>query len=164
MLAVYELALYFESQGITETVEMGKGGTVTIDGIRVTLVDARHSGSIETATGAMLPGEPAGFVVRFENGFTVYHAGDTALFGDMQIIGKLYRPDVAMLPIGDLFTMGPREAAVACEFIKPKIIIPMHYGTFPKLTGTPQLLKKYLHTKLKNRVVEPEPGKELIFK
>jgi len=87
-------------------------------------------------------GEPAGYVVRLENGLTLYHAGDTCVFGDMRIIGELYQPDVAMLPIGDVFTMGPREAAYAIRLLCVKRVIPMHWGTFPLLTGTPEQLRE----------------------
>jgi len=137
---------------------MNKGGTVTFDGFSVTMVDARHSAEID-AGGTVVPGgEAAGFVVRFENGRTVYHAGDTALFGDMKLIAELYAPDVVLLPIGDLYTMGPREAAYACRLLKPATIIGMHYGTFPALTGTPAALKKLLPAAMRKRVVELTPG------
>lgn len=163
VLAIYELSLYFESQGVSNVVAFGKGGSVDIEGIRVSMVDARHSGGIETSAGQILPGDAAGFVVKLENGFVLYHAGDTSLFGDMKFIEKLHNPHVALLPIGGLYTMGPREAAIACDLIKPKFIIGMHYGTFPALAGTPQQLKKYLHTKMKSRVVELRPGEVKSF-
>jgi len=123
------------------------------------MTDAKHSADIDV-DGKVVAcgGEAAGFVIRLENGYTMYHAGDTSLFGDMKFIGKLHQPDVAILPIGDLYTMGPREAAMACELIAPKTIIGMHYGTFPPLTGTPQALRKHLHTKFKKRVVELQIG------
>ncbi len=155
----YELSLYLQSQDVASAVGMNKGGTLDADGIKVTMVDAKHSSDID-ANGKVVAagGEAAGYVVRFENSFTLYHAGDTALFGDMQFIGRFYKPDVALLPIGDLYTMGPREAAVACDLIKPDCIIAMHYGTFPVLTGTPQQLERHLHTKFKKRLMELEPG------
>jgi L-ascorbate metabolism protein UlaG (beta-lactamase superfamily) len=96
--------------------------------------------------------------VEFENGFTAYHAGDTALFGDMAIIRELYKPHLALLPIGGLYTMGPHEAAIACELIRPNYIIGMHYGTFPVLAGTPAELKRHLPAKLRKSVIELEPG------
>ncbi len=159
VVGIYEVALYLQSQGVTTATGMNKGGTVDMDGITVTMVDAKHSSSID-ADGKVVAagGEAAGYVVRFENGITLYHAGDTALFGDMRFIGKLYEPDIALLPIGDLYTMGPREAAMACDLIKPDWIVGMHYGTFPVLTGTPQQLKRHLHTKMKKKLMELEPG------
>jgi L-ascorbate metabolism protein UlaG (beta-lactamase superfamily) len=164
VVCIYELYLFLQSQGITNAVGINKGGTIDVDGIRVTMVDAKHSSDIDVSGKVVTAGgEAAGYVIRFENGFALYHAGDTALFGDMKFIGKLYHPDVALLPIGDLYTMGPREAAVACDLIKPKHIVGMHYGTFPVLAGTPQQLKKYLHTKMKSRVVELEPGRPVEF-
>jgi len=99
--------------------------------------------------------------VKLENGYTFYHAGDTALFGDMKIIGDLYKPELVLLPIGGLYTMGPLEAAYACRLLKPKTIIGMHYGTFPALAGTPSDLKKYLATPLKSKVIELDPGQTL---
>ncbi|MEK7672173.1 MAG: metal-dependent hydrolase [Bacteroidota bacterium] len=164
LISIYEVYLYLQSQGVTTAMGMNKGGTTDVDGIKVTMTDAKHSSDIDV-DGKVVAcgGEAAGYIIRFENGFTVYHAGDTSLFGDMKFIGKLHKPDVAIVPIGDLYTMGPREAAIACGLINPKQIIGMHYGTFPALTGTPQLLKKYLHTKLKKRVMELEPGKTVVL-
>jgi L-ascorbate metabolism protein UlaG (beta-lactamase superfamily) len=108
------------------------------------MVNAFHSNGIESGQ----PGEPviyggeaAGFIVRMPEGLTIYHAGDTCVFGDMRIIGELYRPEVACLPIGDLYTMGPREAAYAIRLLGVHHVIPMHYGTFPALTGTPEALR-----------------------
>ncbi len=120
---------------------MNKGGTITTHGLRITLTDARHSSSLDDLT---YLGEPAGFVVRLENGQTIYYAGDTCLFGDMKIIAELYRPDIAFLPIGDRFTMGPDTAAIAATWLGVKQVVPMHWGTFPLLTGTPAQLKEHL--------------------
>lgn len=162
VIGIFELSLYLQSQGVTTAMGMNKGGTVDVNGLKVTMTDAKHSCDIDVDGRIAAPGgEAAGFVVRFENGFTVYHAGDTALFGDMRLIGKLYEPDVALLPIGDLYTMGPREAAIACDLVKPGCIIGMHYGTFPALTGTPQQLKRHLHTKMKKKLIELEPGRQV---
>jgi L-ascorbate metabolism protein UlaG (beta-lactamase superfamily) len=86
-------------------------------------------------------GVATGYVIRFEDGLTVYFAGDTSLFGDMRLIKELYAPEIAFLPIGDHFTMGPSAAAKACEFLGVRQVVPMHYGTFPVLTGTPEELK-----------------------
>ena len=118
---------------------MNKGGTANVEGIEFTLTNAFHSSS--TPDGAYA-GEPAGIVLKLENGTTLYVAGDTCVFGDMQLIGRIYRPDVAVLPIGDHYTMGPREAAVALELLRVKRCVPCHWGTFPVLTGTPAQLRE----------------------
>ena len=163
VIAIFELYLYLQSQGVANAIGMNKGGTIDVDGIRISMVDAKHSCDIDVNGKVVAAGgEAAGFVIRFENGCTVYHAGDTSLFGDMKFIGKLHAHDVAILPIGDLYTMGPRAAAMACELIKPKTIIGMHYGTFPVLSGTPQLLRRFLHTKMKNKVAELTPGEAFV--
>lgn len=142
VVAIFELAQWLGQQGVENTVGMNIGGTVEVDGLRVTMTPAWHSTSIED-NGRLLPGGAAvGFVIRFENGFTLYFAGDTAVFLDMQLIGRLYKPDIAILPIGDHFTMGPREAAEAIRLLAVKQVIPMHYGTFPVLTGTPDALQQ----------------------
>jgi L-ascorbate metabolism protein UlaG (beta-lactamase superfamily) len=114
-----------------------KGGTITVDGVAITFTHAHHSSS--SADGAYL-GDPAGLVVRLEDGTAVYFAGDTNAFTDMQLIGRIYSPDVVVLPIGDHFTMGPTEAAVALELLGVKRCVPCHWGTFPLLTGTPAQL------------------------
>src|SRR5437899_3161559 len=108
---------------------------------------------IETASGKHV-------VIEFESGVKIYHAGDTAVFGDMQLIHELYHPDIALLPIGDHFTMGPREATIACRLLRPKTVIPMHYGTFPLLKGTPAEFKK-LVAEMGIEVVEMKPGKTI---
>jgi len=106
------------------------------------MVHAIHSNSIQDGDKIIYGGEPAGYIVRLPGGLTLYHAGDTAVFGDMKIIAELYSPELAMLPIGDFYTMGPREAALAVRLLNVKHVIPMHYGTFPALTGTPEDLKR----------------------
>jgi L-ascorbate metabolism protein UlaG (beta-lactamase superfamily) len=106
------------------------------------MTHAMHSSGIEDDGKVIYGGEPAGYVVRLPGGLTIYHAGDTAVFGDMKLIGELYAPDVACLPIGDLFTMGPKEAARAIRLLNVRHVIPMHHGTFPVLTGTPAALRE----------------------
>ena len=161
VVCIYELYLYFQSQGVSTAQGINKGSTTDVDGVKVTMVDARHSSDID-ADGKVVPGgEAAGFVVEFASGFSLYHAGDTAVFGDMKLIQQLYKPKVALLPIGGLYTMGPREAAFACKLLNPQYIIGMHYGTFPVLTGTPSELKKHLPAAMKRRVIEMEPGKSI---
>jgi len=121
---------------------MNKGGTQTVGDIKVTMVHADHSCGIQDGDDLVYGGEACGYIVEFSNGVRIYHAGDTNVFGDMAIIRELYAPDIAMLPIGDHFTMGPREAAYACTLLKAKTIIPMHFATFPVFTGTPGALQK----------------------
>ncbi len=139
--AIYETALWLESKGVSNTLPMSKGGTQKVGEIEVTMVHAIHSNGIEDDGKVVYGGEPCGFIVRLPGGMTLYHAGDTAVFGDMKIIGELYAPELAMLPIGDLYTMSPREAALAIRLLNVRHVVPMHYGTFPALTGTPEELR-----------------------
>jgi L-ascorbate metabolism protein UlaG (beta-lactamase superfamily) len=158
--AMVELAGWLQSKGVENTIGFNKGGTINVDGIRVSMTHAIHSGSTEDGG---YGGEPVGFVVEFENGFKLYHSGDTCAFSDMAIIGELHRPDVALLPIGDFYTMGPREAAIAVRMLGVKHVIPMHYGTFPALIGTPAALSDALHALgLQDvEVVEIKPGQTI---
>jgi len=121
---------------------MNKGGTQTLDDIKVTMVHADHSCGIQDGDQLIYGGEACGYVIEFSTGLKIYHAGDTNVFGDMRIIRELYAPDLALLPIGDHYTMGPREAAYASNLLQPKTVIPMHFGTFPFLVGTPGALEK----------------------
>jgi len=142
IVASFETGLWLESKGFeNETNPMGKGGSQKIGAFEVTMTHAFHSNSIFEHGKALYAGEPAGLVIRMPGGFTLYHAGDTALFGDMKLIGELYKPDIALLPIGDRYTMGPREAAYAIRLLGVKHVVPMHYATFPFLTGTPDALR-----------------------
>jgi L-ascorbate metabolism protein UlaG (beta-lactamase superfamily) len=134
---------------------MNKGGTADVDGVKFTLTHAFHSSSTPDGTYA---GEPAGIVVELENGFTLYAAGDTCVFGDMQLIGRIYRPEVAILPIGDWYTMGPREAAVALELLGVRRCVPCHWGTFPLLTGTPAQLRELAPDV---EILDLEPGRTI---
>ena len=120
---------------------MGKGGSQQVGDFKIGMTHAMHSNSIDEDGVRLYAGEPAGYLVSLPGGVVIYHAGDTALFGDMKLLGELYKPDIAMLPIGDRFTMGPREAAQAIRFLGVKHVIPMHYATFPFLTGTPEALQ-----------------------
>jgi L-ascorbate metabolism protein UlaG (beta-lactamase superfamily) len=141
IVAMVELKAWLKKQG-AQTDDMpgpNKGGTIEAEGLRFTLTNAFHSNATEDGTYA---GEPTGIVVALENGRKVYFAGDTCVFGDMQLIGRIYSPDVAVLPIGGHFTMDPREAAVACELLGAERVVPCHYGTFPLLSGTPDELKR----------------------
>lgn len=159
-VAIVELAGWLGSKGVEHTVGINKGGTINIDGIKVTMTHAIHTSGTEDGT---YGGDACGYVIEFENGRKLYHAGDTCAFSDMQLINELYRPDVALLPIGDYYTMGPREAAVAVRMLGVKHVIPMHYGTFPILTGTPAALRDALQTLGLNdvEVVEMKPGETI---
>ncbi len=141
VVAIVELAAWLMSKSVENVVMINKGGTVKAGEVEATMVDAHHSSSVEDGGRLIYAGEPAGFVVRLPGGFTLYHAGDTCVFGDMKLIAELYKPEVALLPIGDHFTMGPREAAHAVRLLGVKHVIPMHYATFPMLTGTPEALR-----------------------
>jgi len=142
VVGIPELCGWLGKKGVNQTAEMNKGGTQTVDDIKVTMVHADHSCGIKDGDELVYGGEACGYVVEFANGVKIYHAGDTNVFGDMQIIRELYAPDIAMVPIGDHYTMGPREAAYACNLLKPKTVIPMHFGTFPPLVGRPSDLRK----------------------
>jgi L-ascorbate metabolism protein UlaG (beta-lactamase superfamily) len=157
LVAMVELAGWLEKQGFEGGSNGGlnKGGTAEVAGVRFTLVNAFHSSATPDGTYA---GEPAGIVIELENGFRLYHAGDTCVFGDMQLIGRIYSPDVAILPIGDHYTMGPREAAVALELLGVARCIPCHWGTFPLLTGTPAALRELAPDV---EIIEVEPGRTI---
>jgi L-ascorbate metabolism protein UlaG (beta-lactamase superfamily) len=142
IVAVYELALWLERKGLSNVQGMGIGGTVHVAGLDISMVPAVHTSSVvENDTNVYL-GQPAGFVVRMEDEQSFYFAGDTDVFGDMRLIAELHRPKIAFLPIGDHFTMSPAGAAIASRLLGVRQIVPMHYGTFPVLTGTPDQLKK----------------------
>lgn len=144
IVAVYELAQWFERKGLGNLQRMNIGGTVTVAGLSVTMVPAIHTSSVVENETPMYLGSPAGFVVRMENEQTFYFAGDTALFGDMRLIAEMHAPQIAFLPIGDHFTMGPEAASLAARMLGVRQVVPMHYGTFPVLTGTPERLKRLL--------------------
>lgn len=153
-VGIWEVGSWLEARGVQQVERMNKGGTITVHGLQITMTDARHSSSDED--GAYM-GEPAGFVVRLEDGRTIYYAGDTALFGDMKMIADVYAPDIAFLPIGDRLTMGPDTAAIAAKWLGVKQVVPMHWGTFPLLTGTPSMLKQHL-AGTGIEVLELQPG------
>ena len=157
VLAIVELRRWLGSQGVEFRAEhaVNKGGTVDAEGLRFTLVNAFHTSSSED--GAYL-GEAAGWVVRLEDSTTVYFAGDTCVFGDMALIGRMYSPSVAVLPIGGHYTMDPEGAAVALELLGVERCVPSHYGTFPLLTGTPEELRRLAPGV---EVLAPEPGETI---
>ena len=155
VVGVFELTQWYERKGLTNLQGMNIGGTITVAGLGVSMVAAIHSSSVVEHDTNVYLGNPAGFVVRMENGQAFYFAGDTALFGDMRLIAELYAPQIAFLPIGDHFTMGPDAAAVAARMLGVRQVVPMHYGTFPILTGTPERLK---------HLVEPHGVDVLVLK
>jgi len=142
-VGIWEVATWLGSKGVQHLEPMNKGGTITVKGLRITMTDARHSSSFDDH-GIVYLGEPAGFIIKLEDGRTLYYAGDTCLFGDMKLIAELYKPDIAFLPIGDRFTMGPDTAAIAARWLGVRQVVPMHWGTFPLLTGTPDQLREHL--------------------
>ncbi len=140
VVAIYELAAFVAEQGVEKTIGVNLGGTVQLAEVAVTMVEAKHSSGAQDNHGTHYVGVAAGFVLTIADGPVLYHAGDTAVFGDMKLIKDLYHPEIAMLPIGGYYTMSPKEAAVAVELIGSSIIVPIHFGTFPPLTGTPDEL------------------------
>ena len=161
VVGIFELCAWMEKKGAKRIAPMNKGGTQTVTGIKITMTHAVHSCGIMDDDGSIVyGGEACGYVLELPGGVKLYHAGDTNVFTDMQIIHDLYSPEIAMLPIGDHFTMSPREAAYACKLLQPKTVIPMHFGTFPVLVGRPDDLKKLLGAS-GPEVLEMKPGQTL---
>ena len=164
VVAIVEIGDWLETNGVEDVRAMNKGGTTEVAGIKFHMTDAAHSSSFnyeedgKPGWEVIHGGEAAGFVIELEDGFKLYHAGDTAVFGDMALIRKLLAPDIALLPIGDFYTMGPRSAAEAIRLLGVKTVIPMHYGTFPVLVGTPDELRKEADDVDGLEVVDMEPG------
>jgi len=158
VVAIYELADYVAGKGVEKTIGMNMGGSVEIEDVTATLVDARHSSGAQDEQGTHYVGVAAGFVLAIANGPVLYHAGDTAPFRDMELIHELYQPKVAMLPIGGFYTMGPKEAALAVRFVAPEVVLPLHWGTFPPLKGTPEQLAALVEPGV--RVIAWKPGEE----
>ncbi len=144
VVAIFETCVWLTSKGVQNCSGMNKGGTQDVGPLKVTMTHAVHSCGITDGDQIVYGGEAAGYVLRFPDGRALYFAGDTAVFSDMQLIEKLYHPDLAFLPIGDFYTMDPRQAALACRMLSPKKVIPMHFGTFPALTGDPKALADQL--------------------
>jgi L-ascorbate metabolism protein UlaG (beta-lactamase superfamily) len=160
VVGIFELAHWMEKKGVAKTAPMNKGGSQQVGDIRVTMVHADHSCGILDGDQIVYGGEACGYVIEFENGVKIYHAGDTNIFGDMHIIHELYEPEIVCLPIGGLFTMSPREAAYACKLLKPKTVVPMHFGTFPPLTGRPSQLQEMV-ADFGIEVIDIQPGQTL---
>ncbi len=161
VIAIAELAGYLGKKGVKNIVRMNKGGSYFFKGLRITMVNAQHSSSTTEGDQVVYTGEPTGFIIRFENGFTVYHAGDTAVMADMKIFGDIYKPDLALLPIGSHFTMDPQEAAYASKLLRPKYIIPMHYGTWPVLTGKAEDFGHLMKEQPEVKVIILAPGESI---
>jgi L-ascorbate metabolism protein UlaG (beta-lactamase superfamily) len=158
VITTVEVGGWLSSKGVSgdRVIAMNKGGTVEVDGISFTMVHAEHTSAMPDGANG---GEPVGFVIEFENGFKIYFSGDTDVFGDMALIRELDHPEVAFLSIGDFYTMGPRRAAKAVELLGVKTVVPMHYGTFPALHGTPAQLEELAGPGV--TVVDIRPGDEV---
>jgi L-ascorbate metabolism protein UlaG (beta-lactamase superfamily) len=161
VVGIFETCAWLESKGVTQTSAMNKGGTQKVGEIDVTMVNAIHSCGIQDGDQIIYGGEACGYIIRLPGGLTVYHAGDTAVFGDMKLIAELYAPELALLPIGDHFTMGPREAALAIRLLGIHYVVPMHFGTFPALTGRPEALRKLTEDVPGLQILDLKPGESI---
>lgn len=165
IVGIFELATWLGTRGVdgSKLLGMNKGGTVHLEGLNVsvTMTNAHHSSSFQEEDGKIAYlGEAAGFVVGFSNDVRLYIAGDTCLFGDMEWIGDLYEPNLAIMPIGDVYTMDARAAAIACDLVGVDAVIPCHWGTFDALTGTPDQMREYIENYgLDVEVLDLEIGK-----
>jgi L-ascorbate metabolism protein UlaG (beta-lactamase superfamily) len=144
VVAMVEIANFCGSKGVKNTLGFNKGGTVDLGFVKLTLTHALHSSAIQDGDQSIYGGEATGFILTFKDGRRAYFAGDTAVFAEMGLYADIYHPELAFLPIGDHYTMGPEEAAYAARLLKVKQVIPMHYGTFPVLTGRPEQLEQKL--------------------
>ncbi len=158
-VAIAELAHYLATKGVPAE-PMNIGGSITVDGVRFTMTPALHSSGLDGDAPGFYGGAPAGFVITMD-GISVYHAGDTALFSDMQLIRDLYRPDVALLPVGGCYTMGPEEAMIAARYIGARLVIPMHYNTFPAIQQNLDEFKKTIERTTPIRVALLSPGESI---
>jgi len=161
VIAIFETALWLGKKGVENTSGMNKGGTQKAGSVSITMTHAVHSCGIQDDDGSIIyGGEAAGYVLRFNDGRAVYFSGDTNVFSDMQLIADLYQPELCFLPIGDFYTMGPREAALACRLLKAKTVVPMHFATFPPLIGRPNQLQDLVKD---TKVWELTPGKAVTW-
>jgi len=163
VVAIFETAHWLESKGVENVTPMNKGGSQKAGPITVTMTHAVHSCGILDDGKIIYGGEASGYVLHLEDGRRAYFAGDTNVFSDMVLIEQLYSPELAFLPIGDLYTMSPREAALACRLLKPKKVIPMHFGTFPPLVGRPEQLAELIRDLPGTTVMPLEPGKPVTW-
>jgi len=159
IFSIHEVANYIKSKGVFAE-GMNKGGTVNVEGITLTMTDALHSSSIDASGFSFDGGCPAGFVIGI-GGHSIYHAGDTGVFGDMQLIGEIYEPEIALLPIGDRFTMGIKEALKAVELLRPEIVVPIHYNTFDIIRQDPVVFKQAVEAKAGTKVIIMTPGESI---
>jgi L-ascorbate metabolism protein UlaG (beta-lactamase superfamily) len=157
VIANYEICAWLESKGVENACGMNKGGGQQAGPVRVTMTHALHSSGISDEGRILYGGEAGGYIIHLSDGRNVYFAGDTAIFAEMALYAELYRPELAFLPIGDHFTMSPDEAALACRMLKVRTVIPMHYATFPLLSGSPAALAERL-AGVDCRVWPVEPG------
>jgi len=158
VVAIFETAHWLESKGVGNTRPMNKGGSQKIGDVTFTMTHAVHSCGILDDGKILYGGEAAGYILRLPDQRSLYFAGDTNVFSDMELIRELYQPELIFLPIGDLYTMSPKEAALACRMLRPRKMIPMHFGTFPPLTGRPEQLRQRI-SGLETEVWALEPGK-----
>jgi L-ascorbate metabolism protein UlaG (beta-lactamase superfamily) len=159
VVANFEICGWLESKGVAGCSAMNLGGCQDVLGLSVTMVRADHSSGISDGGMLLYGGLASGYIVKLPGGYTFYHSGDTALFSDMQLLGEIYRPELAFLPIGDLFTMDPPSAARACRYLGVRKVIPIHWGTFPALVGTPKKLEKALEDfGVNTEVIVLQPG------
>jgi len=160
VVAQVELSHLLKKRGLKDDqrIEFNKGGTVHFDDFSVTLVSANHSSSFD----GEYAGEAGGLVLSFEDDICFYHLGDTNIFSDLELYGQMYQPHIVAVPIGDHYTMGPEEAAIACDMIDANIAVPIHYGTFPVLTGTPEDFKMFTEKYSDTEVIIPEAGKQFL--
>jgi L-ascorbate metabolism protein UlaG (beta-lactamase superfamily) len=161
IISIHEVANYIKSKGVFAE-GMNTGGTMEVEGVTLTMTHALHSSSIDASDFSFDGGSPAGFVINI-GGFSIYHAGDTGVFGDMQLIGELYEPEIALLPIGSRFTMGIREAVKAVELIEPRIVVPMHYNTFDVIRQDPEEFRKAVESRVDTKVIIMKPGESIEF-
>lgn len=160
VVSIVEITDFLEKKGVKNTQGMNYGGSFKHADVTITMVEAKHSSSIQDGETVLYGGNPAGFILHIENGPTLYHAGDTSVFSDMKLIAELYAPELGMLPIGDNYTMGPKAAALAAKYLLLKTVLPIHYGTFPVLTGTPAELTALLEGS-SIEVLQMKPGESV---
>jgi len=160
VVSIVELSGLLKKHGLHEdlAVEFNKGGTIEFEDFRVTLVSANHSSSFQ----GEYAGEPGGLVINFDDDLTFYHLGDTNIFYDLELYGKLYEPDIIAVPMGDYYTMGTKEAAMACELIQADYALPIHYGTFPVLVGNPDEFKEQTEKLAETEVWIPQAGENFL--
>jgi L-ascorbate metabolism protein UlaG (beta-lactamase superfamily) len=154
----HEHSVYLSQQEL-ETIGMNMGGSIESNGIKITMVNSIHSSDMDFVQGIGAGGSSCGYILQLENDRKIYHSGDTGIFGDMKtVIKSIYRPHIALIPIGDRYTMGIREASIAAGWIKPEIIIPMHYNTFPVIEQNPYRFKELVELSTETQVKVLKPG------